>query len=503
MIPPSAAATFRSYSEDEPAIDAKETISVRKRVQFHSELGLLSKNFRRIQSYDEIRMNQIFKSHLHDTIESPPLSFRQNYAKREFFSDLTTATFHTIDQLLNKDKRPYTSLSLADLEEVNNTYYFFLINEKNTQQKNQKIFNCEEIQQKIQSFENPKLKFIALNLNYYLENVENKEHALLSDENIFKKTLNIIRALLNEDINYFRITDSLSYAHFLIQAFQSLNVNTQSFISYLIFDNPINQLNELICLLKSFSAITPEKIILDREKSKHHKPIKFSLDKDYTFPNEEIFRCFIPHHVILPKCIVINGIPLNLNQYVSHHKENFFNFYTLFLQELNFYKFTEEEIQAIIHTFYNEKSLPENLKNLLGISTTCNVFIAYKNIDLRYPLLRTATMTYRSRNSVKIFYRFDDSEVICTQLLTMTIYPKVSSQGIDKDRPLANFSFILNSHLAANKESRDNVLEFQNLNYIYTDGEMNATPKEKKMIKQAFNEKKSFLSINFKNLLNF
>ena len=187
---------------------------------------------------------------------------------------------------------------------------------------------------------------------------------------------------------------------------------------------------------------------------------------------------------------------------MGHHKENFFNFYTLFLKELNFYKFTEEEIQAIIYTFYKEKSLPENLKNLLGISTICNVMIAYKNMDLRYPLLRTAAMTYRSQNSVKIFYRFDDSEVICTQLLTMTIYPKESSQGIDKDRPLANFSFILNSHLAANTESRDNVLEFQNLNYIYTDGKMNATPKEKKMIKQAFNEKKSFLSRNLRNKLN-
>jgi len=433
-------------------------------------------------------------------------SFQEKQPLFSYLSDLSVSMIGTIDKFFNKQKRSYTDLSLLHLEEINETYYSLLIQEKVVGRKGLEFLSWKFVQEKMQSTQNPIINLILLNLQYYQDRVEATKKVEKPDLLLFTKIFKTIEALLIKDTDYFSLPHQLSSAEFLYQAFHSLDLEKKQLISYLIFGNQADQLDSLRRLLGKCIVILPEKIAIDREKLEHHKIHQFSLPSNFDFEEETITRCFIPNNVILPQCVLINNKPINLNQFTGTSKENFFNFFRYFFKEKIFTD-EEENTDNLLNTFYEKNKLPSKYKNLLGISTVSMRLLAYECLDQNYPLLKNSEITYRPQSNVKIFYTINKHRISCMQPLSIIVYPKVDlddpkSFSIDKKRPLAQLSFILTSDLNKNGKSTQNSLQLQNLSFVFQKNHEYASVSEQNLIKRALNLKKARISNRLRDKLN-
>jgi len=503
---PAATATVKLSHSTNSVIDQAKNVSVSKGVKIFS----LTHNPAH-STQGEIRLERTNSSNSIASNLFPKIAV-EYLSPRNLDKDKTTIVNRIIpssssitdfiDSFFYSEKRAYVSLSLKNLEEINSIYYSSLIQIKISNQKKLYLYQAKSIKNKMEATSNPLIRLILLNLQYCKERakaVKKVERAR------YRKTFKVISALLEGDIKYFSLPESLSQALFLQKAFYSLDVRTKQLISYIIFNSHQEHLDNLCSLLGRCVEISQKKIAIDREKLEGQKTHQLSLYANYEFSVETIVRCYIPDNLFLPQCVLINNKPINFNALTGSRKEKFFNFFRYFFNTAPFTK--DEETEVLLNLFFEENKLPFPIKNLLGISTVSMRLLAYECLDQHYPLLRGKEITYRPLSEVKIFYTINDQEISCTQQLNMTIYRKenpqsLESYAIDKEHPLANFSFILTSHLDKEGKTSDITLQFQNLEYTRFENRMNATKHEQHLIEQALNLKTTKLSDRLKYRLN-
>ena len=422
---------------------------------------------------------------------------------------LSASTLKHVDNFLQKKQRHYTPLSLSSLKTVSDIYYLHLINQKTDIKEEVYLYLPQDIQDLMSSRNNPLIKSILLNLRHYHNKVNENSEKLETANDSIKKIHAIISSLLVGNILTTNSPRLSSYAEFFINVIDSLDTRSKMLLSYILFADQINKLNDLKVLIKECALISVEKIITFRENLSSQKPSQFIPPENYQFTGETIIRSFIPEKVLLPECLLINFEPINLNQFTASQEDNFFNFFRLLFDKTYLsHNHDRERQENILQVFHTDQQLPDDLKNLWGISTISARLLAFNHLLKIYPL-KTNKIDVRfnkEKGLAQVFYTINIQEISYTQPLNIVIYPKKDPKNpdcfaIDELRPLANVSFLWTSYIK-NETYSHSMLQFQSLEFTVLNDKMIATSKEKRFIKEALRLKKINISNKLKNKIN-
>jgi hypothetical protein len=391
------------------------------------------------------------------------------YKKTLKIPDLLLQTLKEIKETLDS---PFGFPTVSEIEKSMEIYYHQLLNEiiKKPNLKKRYKSNFDNFRAKLNAAPSPIVSLITLHFHEFLTRLN-------CETELSRQLKNILEILINRGFsNSNHYPKNISHLNVLIELFKA---NSSKHIgvalSFIIMGENVNQLDELLAIMEKWNQIDLTTFLADLEKQKKMKVCPIRQTEDHTFKVEDIKRTYVTEK-ILPDRVMINYAPIRLTGFLNNNpnelEREFFSFFLkIIYQSWPENIKSEEELKEILNSLCNNGSIPVNLLNLLGMSSTSAVWLAYESFHNSFPdfnlNLSSSGIASRLKHRddqaiVEIYFNLNSSPVECIRRFEIILYPSIDPGNkncyvIDKDSPLAEIKVELVSHFGKHNIKEKNI----------------------------------------------
>lgn len=359
----------------------------------------------------------------------------------------------------------YDFPTLKEIDQAMKAYYLQLLREINKKNKSKVHDQFAQILEKMCSYETPLVLLIKLHFDEFLPLLQLHHDSFDELKNLLS---NITYSPRFDNYSELNITNPTNYLENLTLLLKKhLSTSTGAVLSFIIFGKNGNKLAELISLMEKWSQLDEKHCLHDLKKIKKIKVCEYWPPIEHSFDIEAIKRIYVTDK-ILPDKIFIDYMPLKLTGFPIDPNMLQEKFYRFFLKNIyqSWKNDTVSEItfEQIVTSFYKDNILPNDLRNVLGMSTFSAVWLALQCFHENFPALRyqsgsglTSRLKKREDHAqVEICFNFKLDQPHCFREIKFMIYRGLNQSDsnsfvIAEDSPLAEISATFICKLAEQK----------------------------------------------------